>query len=86
MQECFRKYPDIYGAELEPDEEEEGIELAKHGKEGEAEEILDTPNTATAAETEKSRDTANTSSEVSNNSVDLPPSPLQRPSDSSNTQ
>jgi mitochondrial intermembrane space import and assembly protein 40 len=24
MQECFREHPDVYGAELEPDEEEEG--------------------------------------------------------------
>ena len=24
MQNCFREYPEIYGAELEPDEEEDG--------------------------------------------------------------
>ncbi|KAF1811771.1 hypothetical protein P152DRAFT_437549 [Eremomyces bilateralis CBS 781.70] len=29
MQDCFRQYPDIYGAELEDDEELEGIEMGE---------------------------------------------------------
>jgi intermembrane space import and assembly protein 40 len=37
MQECFREHPDVYGAELEPDEEEEGGQPPASLPDGEAE-------------------------------------------------
>jgi len=31
MQDCFRKYPDVYAAELADDEEEEGVAAPAEG-------------------------------------------------------
>lgn len=63
MQECFRKYPDVYGGELLDDELEEGAEVPPEGTLVAKDDAIATDNTAevpsnTTAETKTSAPTS----------------------------
>jgi intermembrane space import and assembly protein 40 len=85
MQECFREYPDIYGAELEPEDEEEGSESVQRSSQGgEAEEIPNTKKPQAPEQTSGSKKTP--SKDDDTQTVDLPPNSLERPSELSETK
>jgi hypothetical protein len=81
MQDCFREHPDVYGAELEPDEEEDGVEETPTRAGGEAEEVPDATAAKTASKTENPSSAVPETRDSIQEETDLPPKPLERPLD-----
>jgi mitochondrial intermembrane space import and assembly protein 40 len=71
MQECFRRHPDEYGAELEDDEEGEGP------SEGKSQDVPEGQPPAKEANPEDKHE----SHEEKPAEKDLPPAPMERPAE-----
>lgn len=77
MQDCFREHPDIYGAELEPDDEDdEPGAPVKEG--GEAEEVPSSTLEITKPKEESRKEMKDESKEKPE--IADAPGPLERPS------